>query len=307
MTTTPRAVPVSRARALVLAARLRTLPAAAAPVVAGSAVAFAEGGFRPGPAAAALVGALAIQVGTNYANDVMDFERGTDTAERVGPLRVTLAGLLTSGQVKRAAAGAFGVAMMAGLYLAWVAGWPVVVIGLASILAGVAYTAGPSPLAYNGLADLFVMVFFGYVAVTGTVFVQLGRVTPLAWWVALPLGALATAILVVNNVRDVATDRKGGRRTLPVRFGRRFGVAEYVALVAVAQVVPPVLAILGIAPKWTVLTVATLPAAVRLARTLAVTEGPPLNATLAGTARLLLVHALLLSAGLVAGRLPGLP
>ena len=222
-------------RALLLASRPKTLPAAAAPVVMGSAVAAAAGGFRPGPALAALAGGLLIQIGTNFTNDVMDFKKGTDTAERVGPLRVTLAGLLTPAQVLAGAVVAFGLAAFCGIYLAAVAGWPVIAIGLASIAAGVAYTAGPAPLAYNGLGDLFVMLFFGFAAVCGTVFVQLGRVTTLAVAGALTAGAFATAILVVNNVRDVETDRKAGRRTIPVRFGRGAGVAEYVALLALAD------------------------------------------------------------------------
>jgi 1,4-dihydroxy-2-naphthoate octaprenyltransferase len=285
--------------AWLLASRPRTLPAAAAPVVVGSAVAFGDGGFRAGPASAALLGALLIQVGTNLVNDVADFERGTDTAERVGPLRVTQAGLLAPRAVKWGAAAAFGLATLCGVYLAAVAGWPVVAIGLVSIFAGIAYTAGPYPLAHHGLGDLFVLLFFGFVAVCGTVFVQLGRVPPLAWGAALPVGALATAILVVNNVRDVETDRAAGRRTLPVVLGRSAGVFEYIALLAVAQVAPFVLVAFG-APLGALLPAGTLPSAVRLAKRVATGRGPALNAALAGTAQLLLLYALLFAAGIVA-------
>lgn len=292
--------PMSKARAVLLASRPRTLPAAAAPVVLGSAIAAAEGGFRAGPALAALAGGLLIQVGTNFANDVMDFRKGTDTAERVGPTRVTLAGLLSEREVVLGAVAAFALATLCGVYLALVAGWPVIGIGVLSIVSGVLYTAGPSPLAYNGLADLFVLLFFGFAAVCGTVFVQLGRVTPLAIAGSLSAGALATAILCVNNVRDVETDRKAGRRTIPVRFGRATGVVEYTLLVLLAHLVPLLAVWARIASPWLLLAVLTLPTGLRLARTLATTTGPALNGTLARTAQLLLLHALVFSAA-VAG------
>lgn len=292
---------MNRLTPYLLAARPRTLPAAAAPVVVGSAVAFDLGGFAAGPALAALCGALLLQVGTNFVNDVADFERGTDTAARVGPLRVTQAGLLPPRAVRAGAALAFAAATVCGVYLAWTAGWPVIAIGLCSIAAGIAYTAGPSPLAYNGLGDLFVLAFFGFVAVCGTVFVQVGRVPPLAWGAALPVGALATAILVVNNVRDAATDRIAGRRTLPVVFGRTAGIAEYVLLLATAQVAPFALVAAGLAPVSTLAPVLTLPLAVRRVRELCTLEGAALNRTLAGTAQLLLLYALLFAAGLWLG------
>ncbi|MBP7148567.1 MAG: 1,4-dihydroxy-2-naphthoate polyprenyltransferase [Acidobacteria bacterium] len=295
---------MNRARALVVAARLRTLPAAASPVIVGLAIAWAAGQFRVLPAVATMLFSLLIQVGTNYTNDVLDFERGTDTADRVGPLRVTQAGLLTPRAVKLAAAGAFGAAALIAVYLAFVGGWPVVAIGVVSIACGVAYTGGPWPLAHHGLADLFVMAFFGFVAVCGTVFIQLGHIPPLAWACSLPIGALATAILVVNNTRDLATDRIAGRRTVPVVLGRRAGVVEYAALLAAAYATPAAIVAAGLAGPWTLLTLVTLPWGVGLARTLARTEGPALNATLAGTAKLLLVFALLLAAGLV---VPGRP
>ena len=194
------------------AARLRTLPAAVVPVVVGTACAAATGRVAWGAALAALGGALAIQIGTNFANDVFDAERGADGPDRIGPVRAVSAGLISAGAMNRAMIAAFAVATLLGIYLASVAGWPVVAIGVASILSGIAYTGGPWPLGYHGLGDLFVMVFFGFVAVCGTTYVQLGAVPCLAIAAALPVGALATAILVVNNVRDRATDARAGAR-----------------------------------------------------------------------------------------------
>ncbi len=292
-----------RWRALVLAARPRTLPAAAAPVLIGTACAFAVGGFRLLPAVAALVGALAIQVATNYANDVHDFERGTDTPDRLGPLRATLAGLLTPREMKVATAGAFGVAVLVGLYLAAVAGWPVIAIGAASIVAGLAYTAGPYPLAEKGVAEPFVLVFFGFVAVAGTAFVQAGRVPPSAWWGGLVAGAFTTAILVVNNTRDHASDRRAGRRTIPARFGRRAGVAELAGLLALGYAGTAAAAVLRGAPLPSLAALLTLPLAIRLVRVVAGSEdGPTLNRALADAGRLLLVHSTLLAAGIASVR-----
>ncbi len=276
-------------RAWLLAMRPTTLTAAFVPVAVGTAVAHAEGGIRWGPALAALLGAFLLQIGTNLANDLFDHEKGADTEERVGPIRAAQAGLLTTRQLQLGMVLAFGAATLVGLYLAVVVGWAIVAIGLAAIVSGVAYTGGPYPLGYNGLGDAFVMIFFGFVAVCGTAYVQLGTVPNLAWWASVPVGALATAILVVNNVRDRATDLKAGKRTLAVRFGRTAGVAEYVALMLAAQLVPLLLA-WRTGDPWLLLPLATLPWSLALSRQLAGLEGSPLNATLASTARLLLVH-----------------
>ncbi|MBA3457955.1 MAG: 1,4-dihydroxy-2-naphthoate polyprenyltransferase, partial [Deltaproteobacteria bacterium] len=229
----------------IAAARLRTLPAAVVPVAVGTAVVAATGRVAWCPALAALAGSIAIQIGTNFANDVFDAEKGADGADRVGPLRAVSAGLISAGAMKRAMIIAFIVAAGFGLYLVSVAGWPIVAIGLASIVAGIAYTGGPWPLGYHGLGDVFVLAFFGFVAVCGTAFVQLGEVPCLAWWAAVPVGALATAILVVNNVRDRAGDARAGKRTLAVRFGRRAALAEYALLLAVAYAIPLGLAMAG--------------------------------------------------------------
>jgi len=283
----------------IAAARLRTLPAAAVPVPVGTACPHATRHVRWGPALAALGGSLAIQIGTNFANDVFDAEKGADGPDRVGPLRAVSAGLITASAMKRAMAAAFAVAAAFGLYLTLTAGWPIAVLGIISILAGIAYTGGPYPLGYNGLGDLAVMAFFGFVAVCGTVYVQTATVPCLAWVAAIPVGALATAILVVNNVRDRATDARVGKRTLAVRFGRRAALVEYAALIALAYAVPVGLAISERAP-WTALPLLTFPIAVhRLRALLGATTGPEHNTILAGTAQLLALHGILFAAGLV--------
>ncbi len=283
-----------------LAARPKTLPAAATPVVVGTAVAFAAGGLAWGPALAALVGALLIQVATNYANDLFDYRKGADDAARLGPTRAVQAGWLSERAMILGIAVVIALAVADGAYLVAVGGWPILVVGIVSILAGLAYTGGPFPLAYNALGDVFVFVFFGFVAVCGTVWVQLGALTPLAWYAGAIVGALSTAILVVNNVRDLEGDRRAGKRTLPVVFGRRFGVFEYLALLALAYVLPPVMLRLGVVSVWCMLCLVTLPLARRLAQRLhREREGAALNRLLAGTAQLLLIHGLLFSAGLV--------
>jgi 1,4-dihydroxy-2-naphthoate octaprenyltransferase len=287
--------------AWVLASRPATLAAAAVPVVVGTACAHAAGGARPLVALAALVSATFIQVGTNFANDVFDYEKGADHAGRLGPLRVTQAGLLSPADVRRGMWVAFVLATLVGAYLIALRGWPVLAIGLASIAAGIAYTGGPFPLGYNGLGDLFVMIFFGFVAVCGTAYAHLGRVPALAWWAAVPVGALITAILVVNNIRDVATDRAAGKRTLAVRLGAGAARAEYVLLVAVAYAVPVALWARGLASAWVFVTAASLALAAPLAWRVMRGEGEALNRALKGTARLSLVYSLLFAVGIVAG------
>jgi 1,4-dihydroxy-2-naphthoate octaprenyltransferase len=286
-------------RTWIAAARLRTLPAAVVPVVVGTACAAASGGVALGPALAALGGALAIQIGTNFANDVFDAERGADGPDRIGPLRAVAAGLITPGAMKRAMIAAFGVATLLGVYLVAVAGWPVVAIGVASVVSGIAYTGGPWPLGYHGLGDLFVLVFFGFVAVCGTAFVQLGRVPDLAIAASVPVGALATAILVVNNLRDRATDERAGKRTLAVRLGRRGALIEYAALVAIAYAVPVALVAGGRLAVALPLLSAPV-GAVRVRALIAAGDGPAFNHCLAATAQLLLLFGGLFAAGLAA-------
>jgi len=287
------------AAAWLLATRPKTLTAAVVPVAVGTAVAHVRGGVHVGAALAAVLGAIFIQIGTNFANDVFDYEKGADTEERLGPTRAAQAGLLTPRALYAAMFFSFGAATVCGLYLTWLAGWVVVAIGVASILSGIAYTGGPFPLGYHGLGDVFVMVFFGFVAVCGTVYVQVGEVPPLAWWASVPVGALCTAILVVNNVRDRETDVHAGKRTLAVRLGRGAGIAEYVLLLLLAYAVPVVLLALGERGPWVLLPLVTAPLAVVLTRWLVTREGVALNPVLGATAQLLLAHGLLFALGLV--------
>jgi 1,4-dihydroxy-2-naphthoate octaprenyltransferase len=288
-------------RAWLLATRPPTLLAAVVPVAVGTAVAWAERSPKLGPALAALGGALLLQIGANFANDVFDFEKGADTKERLGPLRAVQAGLLTARSVRRGMFVVFALAMLLGAYLTSVAGPSIVVIGLASIGAAVAYTGGPYPLGYHGLGELFVMLFFGFVAVAGTAFVQVGRIPELAWWAAIPVGSLATAILVVNNLRDIATDEPAGKRTLAVRFGERGAVAEYAVLVASAYAVPALLFLEGRSGPVVLLPLVTLPLAVGLVRAVSRERGRALNPLLARTARLLFFQGMLLAAGIALG------
>ena len=285
----------------VLAARPKTLTAAAAPVLVGTACAYAAGGFRAGPALAALAGALLLQVGANLANDVFDFEKGADTHDRLGPTRVVQSGLLSAAAVRRAMVVVFGLALLVGVYLTWVAGPAIVVIGLLSIAAAVAYTGGPYPLGYNGLGDIAVFVFFGFVAVCGTAWVQAGAVPDLAWWAAVPVGALTTAILVVNNVRDIETDERAGKRTLAVRLGRPGAVAEYRYLLLAAYAVPAALFATGGLGWPVLLPLLTAPLAVSLYRRVRDTTGRALNPSLGATARLLFLHGALFAAGIALG------
>ena len=283
----------------VLAARLPTLTAAAAPVAVGTGVALHDDVARLGPALAALLGALAIQVGANLANDVADFRRGADTSERIGPPRVTQLGLLSQRQVLAGMWAAFGLATLAGLYLVAVAGWPVVAVGLASIAAALAYTGGPWPFGYHGLGEVFTFVFFGLVAVVGTYFVQAEEVGAGAFAAAVPIGLTVSAILMVNNIRDIATDAAAGKRTLAVLIGRAASRWLFLATLALAYLWSAGLWLSGEFSAWTLLAWLSLPLAVPPARAvLASTDGPRLNAALRATARLHLVLGVLLAVGL---------
>ena len=290
---------VSQARAWWLAARPRTLGVGVAPVVVGTALAWLHGSARAAPAGVALVAAVLIQIGTNLANDAFDHERGADGPDRLGPARASQLGWLTPLQLKRAAAGVLGVAALAGLYLASVGGWPIVAVGLFSLVAAVAYTGGPWPLGYHGLGDLAVFVFFGVVAVCGTFYVQTLSLTLAAVAASIPVGALATAVLVVNNLRDLETDRRAGKRTLAVRLGRRRTLREYAALVLLPYALVPGFAV-GVGLPLA-LPLLSLPSAASLLRRVTRRpSGPGLNAALADTARLCLVWAALFAAGVVA-------
>lgn len=307
--------PTRSPRAWLMAARPHTLPASVAPVLVGTGLAAGQGLFAPWPALAALLGALLIQIATNLANDVQDAERGADTPARRGFTRVTASGLIPAARVRAAMWTTFGAAALVGCLLVWVGGLPIVAVGVASILAGLGYTGGPWPYGYRALGDAFVFLFFGVVAVVGTYYVQAcwhagaalplapppGTLPPLAWLASLAPAALATAILVVNNLRDRDTDRAAGKITLAVLLGPRGARAEYLALLALAYAVPPGLVAAADACAWALLPLASLPLAVAVARrVLAGRDGPALNAALAATGRLLLAHSALFAAGLAA-------
>jgi 1,4-dihydroxy-2-naphthoate polyprenyltransferase len=304
-------------RIWLMAARPRTLPAAIAPVLVGSAAAWwvandacpelggqflirCDAHFRWGAFVAALIGSIFIQIGTNLANDYSDAKRGADTADRLGPVRVTSAGLVAPRRVLYATWLAFGVAVVAGIYLATVAGWVIILVGVASIAAGVLYTGGPRPYGYAGMGELFVFLFFGLVAVNGAYYVQLERLDWLPFWLSLSIGFLATAILAVNNVRDLDTDRRAGKLTLAVRLGRERARRLYAGLVVGAFVVLPIGLLVAPGPAWGLLALAAAPLAPRpLAAVMHRTDGPALNAALAATGALLGVFSLLLALGLM--------
>lgn len=285
--------------AWLLATRPPTLTAAVVPVAVGTAVAVRDGFREPLAALAALVGALALQVGANFANDLSDFRRGADNDSRLGPPRATMLGLLTQQQVIRGILASFLFATVAGLYLVYVGGWPIIAIGLASMLAAVTYTGGPWPFGYRGLGEVFVFIFFGVVAVAGTYYVQAGEVNGHILGASVPVALTVTAILVVNNVRDLDTDRLAGKYTLAVYLGRRMARTEFVLVVIGAYVAAASLWLVGGFAPWVLLSWLSFPAAVvPLMAVLAHTDGPTLNRALRSTARLHLLFGVLLAIGL---------
>lgn len=281
------------------AARPRTLPAAAAPVLAAAALAWRDGVFQPLSALACLLVSLLMQIGANFANDLFDHERGADTPDRLGPPRVTATGQVSPAQMRLGLAVIFGLAALLGLYLVSLRGWPVLALGIGIIAAALAYTGGPFPYGYHALGDLFVFLSFGMAAVCGTYYVQAGNITPTAWWASVPLGLLIVNILVVNNTRDIPTDQKTNKRTLAVVLGREAMLTEYLACLLGAYLVPLGLWTFGLASWGALLTWLSLPQAVTLYREFSRTEGRALNQTLAGTARLSLAYAILFSLGLL--------
>jgi 1,4-dihydroxy-2-naphthoate octaprenyltransferase len=284
-----------------MAARPRTLPAAIAPVLVGTAAAVeASDELRIGAFVAALVGSVFIQIGTNLANDYSDAKRGADSVDRLGPVRVVASGLVAPRRVLVATWVAFAVAVAAGIYLAAVAGPLILVVGVVSILAGVLYTGGPRPYGYAGFGEAFVFLFFGLVAVNGSFYVQVERLEWLPFALSIPIGFLSTAILVVNNVRDIDTDRRAGKRTLAVRLGRDRARDLYAALVVGAYVALVLAVALTGASAWALLALASAPLALRPLRAVRTrTDGPALNGALAGTGALLAAFSVLLTAGLL--------
>ncbi len=284
-----------------MAARPRTLPAAVAPVLVGTSLAIHYGTFHPLAFIAALLGATAIQIGTNLSNDYSDARRGADTDERIGPVRVTAGGLVPPRQVLIATYLTFGAAVLCGVYLIAVAGWALLAVGAASILAGVLYTGGPRPYGYEGLGEVFVFLFFGIVAVTGSYFVQRRALPWQAFVLAVPVGLLIAGILVVNNVRDIDTDRRAGKRTLAVRLGRERTRMLFAAIVATAFVASWVPWFAGALSPWLFVTAAAAPLAIGVVQTVRThADGPSLNAALARSAKLALLFCLLLCGGVLA-------
>lgn len=284
------------------ASRPKTLPAAAAPVVAASALAWHDGVFRVGPALACLVTALLMQIAANLANDLFDFQHGADTPDRLGPLRVTQAGLLSQGQVKIGLIICFTLSALLGLYVALVSSWPIILIGVLAIIAALAYSGGPLPYGYYGLGELGVFLFFGLAAVGGTYYGQAITLTQAVFLIAAAMGFLSSAILVVNNLRDIETDKAGGKKTLAVLLGRTITKLEYCILIGVGYIIPIVLWVTGFSNSWIFLTFLSLPFAVHACLNVNRLMGRALNGVLAETGRLELIFALFMALGLVIGK-----
>ena len=264
----------------------------------GTALAWRDGFFRLDAALAYLLTALFLQIGSNLANDVFDFERGTDTAERLGPMRVTQAGLLTPSQVKFGMFLVFALAALFGLYLAWLGGWPIITVGIAAILSAIAYTGGPFPLSYYGLGDLFVFIFFGLVSVAGTYYVQAKSISAAAWWMAISPGLIITAILVVNNLRDLENDRRARKHTLAVILGEQASKTQYLICIVAAYLVIPLAALSVVTPWTALLTWLSLPLAIKTTRIVFTQKGRALNGALAGTGQVALLFSVLFWIGL---------
>ena len=281
-----------------LAARPKTLWAGIIPVIVGTVMAFEAGKFHLISFLATLACAVLIQVGTNFANDLFDFQKGTDNNSRKGPMRVTQARLVTPYQMKVATITVLALAFLVGMYLVWRAGWPILIIGLLSILFAVLYTGGPFPLGYTGLGDIFVLIFFGPVAVGGTYYIMAGHITRAVLLAGFAPGMIATAILVVNNLRDMESDRKSGKNTLAVQFGANFAKAEYLAMICGAMLLPMIIYFIEGRHGWAILAALyILPAVPVIRKVFTVADGHALNDALAGTARLMAVFGLLFSLG----------
>jgi 1,4-dihydroxy-2-naphthoate octaprenyltransferase len=281
-----------------LAARPKTLWAGIIPVVVGTVMAFQAGKFHMMSFLATLAVAVLIQVGTNFANDLFDFQKGADNEARKGPMRVTQARFVTPHQMKVATVVVLGSAFLVGLYLVWRAGWPILTIGVLSILFAVLYTGGPHPLGYMGLGDVFVLVFFGPVAVGGTYYILAGHINMAVLLAGFALGMIATAILIVNNLRDIETDRKSGKNTLAVRFGAGFAKAEYLAMIGGAMLLPIIIYFMEGRHGWAILAALYIfPAIPVIRKVFTGADGHVLNDALAGTARLMAVFGFLFSLG----------
>ena len=283
----------------VLASRPKTLPAAVAPVFVGTAVAIDANKVNIIAAFIALICSVLIQIGTNFVNDLYDYLKGTDDENRVGPTRALAAGWISTTQMKRAIFITFGVTFLLGLYLVYLAGWVILLIGVLSILSGYAYTAGPYPLAYNGLGDIFVFVFFGIVATVGTFYVQAIEFSQLALFASIPVGLLITNILVVNNYRDAEEDKKKNKKTLAVKFGKSFSLFQYFLSIVISFLVPLYLYFSFNTTYFILLPLLALPLAIKLQIDMIRLNGVELNKTLEFTAKLSVIFSLLFSIGII--------
>lgn len=290
--------PSSMLSVWVQAVRPRTLGAAVGPVLIGTSLAAWVSTWSPAVLVVALVCSLLLQVGTNLANDLFDFQKGADTPDRLGPARATTQGWVTPTQMAAATAATFAAAVACGVWFVVIGGWPIVAIGVASVIAGLAYTGGPYPLGYHGLGDVTVFVFFGPVAVCGTYFMHTSEWSLLSLVVSVPIGALIAAILIVNNVRDRETDARVGKRTLAVRLGRRASLVQYTATLVTAPAVVVALVVGGHLPSGALLALGAVVPGVFTTRSMWRRDGAALNPLLGGTARLGLIFALLFSVGL---------
>lgn len=279
-----------------LAIRPKTLPAAGAGVVTGTALAIYDRHFAFLPALAALIGALLLQIGSNLANDVFDYLRGAESKERLGPMRVTQAGLLSPKEVQIGMWVTFALAALIGVYLIFVAGWAILLIGLTAILAAIAYTG---PISDRGLGDIFVFLYFGVAAVVGSYYAQTLTATAAAWWMSIPIGLLIVNILVVNNLRDIAVDAAAGKITMAVRMGVDGTRREYSVLLAISYLILPLILVFGLLPAWTMLIWLSIPFALKVNRLVQNELGRPLNQALAGSGQLALLYSVLVLAGIL--------
>ncbi|PID61387.1 MAG: 1,4-dihydroxy-2-naphthoate polyprenyltransferase [Ignavibacteriae bacterium] len=283
----------------ILASRPKTLPAAFVPVFVGTSIVSFETKVNIPAAMVALICALLIQIGTNFVNDLYDYLSGADTKKRKGPLRVLVSGLITVNEMKTAIVLVFSVTFFLGLYLVYISSWITLLIGLLSIFAGIAYTAGPYPLAYNGLGDVFVFLFFGIVGTVGTYYVQVVEFSMLAFWASIPVGALITNILVVNNYRDIEEDREAGKNTLAVKMGRKFTRYQYLTFMIISYLILFVVYVTYHDSLFVFLPLFSLPLAIKLIRMIFKYDGEKLNKTLELTAKLSALYGILFAVGLL--------
>ncbi len=290
---------ISKTEAWFLASRPKTLPAAVVPVLMGTAIAIHDSSFKPLAALVALICAVLIQVGTNFVNDLYDHLSGKDTAERTGPRRALASGLITVNEMKLGIIITFSLTFFLGLYLVFLTGWIVLMIGILSIIAGIAYTAGPYPLAYNGLGDIFVFLFFGFVGTIGSYYVQAESVNALAFWASVPVGALITNILVVNNYRDIEEDEGSGKLTLAVKFGKKFTRLQYVLFSLLSYITPFIVYFTYKPSLYLFLPILSVPLSIKLIIMIYTLNGTDLNKTLELTAKLSLLYGVLFAVGIL--------